>query len=74
MTSRSTRLQLATYTVCCFCLSDVTHLALNPSVSVGQMAASVASRRIGTPLGQTLAGKRVLVFGLGNIGVELLPR
>lgn len=38
------------------------------------MAASVASRRIGTPLGQTLAGKRVLVFGLGNIGVELLPR
>jgi len=67
-------LQLATYTVCCFCLSDVTHLALNPSVSVGQMAASVASRRIGTPLGQTLAGKRVLVFGLGNIGVELLPR
>jgi lactate dehydrogenase-like 2-hydroxyacid dehydrogenase len=42
--------------------------------SAPQMAKSVAICRIGQPLGQTLAGKRVLVFGLGNIGRELLPR
>lgn len=42
--------------------------------SAPQMAESVANRCIGQPLGQTLAGKRVLVFGLGNIGQELLPR
>lgn len=42
--------------------------------SAPQMAESVANRHIGQPLGQTLAGKRVLVFGMGNIALELLPR
>ena len=38
------------------------------------MAASIAKRKIGQPLGQTLAGKHVLVFGMGSIAEELLPR
>lgn len=38
------------------------------------MAASIAHRRLGQPLGQSLFGKTVLVVGFGSIAKELIAR
>lgn len=56
------------------CAEHIFYLTLALLRSAPQMAESVAHRHIGQPLGQTLSGKRVLVFGMGNIALELLPR
>jgi phosphoglycerate dehydrogenase-like enzyme len=42
--------------------------------SAPAMAHSIAERRVGVPLGQTLFGKTVLVVGFGGIAKELVPR
>lgn len=39
-----------------------------------EMAASVAARKLGEPVGQMLLGKNVLLVGYGGIGQELAPR
>ena len=38
------------------------------------MEASIRSRTVGLPLGETIFGKTCLVVGFGNIASELVPR
>lgn len=56
------------------CAEHIIHLTLSLLRNTRGMQQSISDRLIGTPLGQTLFGKRVLVVGLGNITAELLPR
>lgn len=39
-----------------------------------QMELAIQQRRVNTPIGDTLAGKRVLLVGFGGIGVEVAKR
>ena len=55
------------------CAEHMLHLTLSLLRDVVAMQASLQQRLIGQPLGQTLSGKRVLVIGLGDIALELLP-
>lgn len=38
------------------------------------MAASVANRVLGLPIGDTIFGKNCLIVGYGNIAKEVAPR
>ena len=56
------------------CAEHILHLTLSLLRDVAGMRASLHRRLLGQPLGQTLLGKRVVVVGLGDIALELLPR
>ena len=56
------------------CAEMAVYLILACLRSQHAMAEAVAARRVGQPLGRTLAGKTVLVIGFGGIAKELLPR
>ena len=38
------------------------------------MEQSIKQERLGVPIGETLFGKTVLIYGFGNIAKELIPR
>lgn len=42
--------------------------------NTNEMQTSIKQQRLGSPAGQTLYGKTVLVIGFGNIAKELIPR
>lgn len=56
------------------CAEHILHLTLSLLRDLAGMRASLHRRLLGQPLGQTLFGKRVVVVGLGDIALELLPR
>eukprot|EP00887_Chlorella_sp_A99_P000709 scaffold5.g709.t1 len=56
------------------CAEHAIFLMLATLRDTTEMAASIAMRRLGQPLGQTLYGKCVLVVGFGNIAKELIVR
>ena len=56
------------------CAEMALYLALAVLRRAPELAASVASRRLGAPPGRTLTGKAALVVGYGGIARELVPR
>ena len=56
------------------CAEMAVYLMLALLKHASQMHHSIQTRQLGTPMGQTLLGKRVLIVGFGNIARELVPR
>lgn len=56
------------------CAEMALFLALAVLRRLPELQASLAARTLGAPPGRTLAGKRALVVGFGNIARELVPR
>lgn len=56
------------------CAEMAIYLALALLRRAPELAASVATRRLGAPPGRTLTGKAALVVGYGGIARELVPR
>ena len=56
------------------CAEHAVFLALALLRNLPECSASIQSRRLGEPCGETLYGKRALVVGYGGIAHELIPR
>ena len=56
------------------CAEHAVYLMLATLRHHHEMAASIAQRRLGAPMGFTLLGRSVLVLGFGNIAKELVVR
>ena len=56
------------------CAEMAIYLMLALLKQAALMQHSIQSQQLGTPMGQTLMGKRILVIGFGNIARELIPR
>lgn len=56
------------------CAEMVIYLMFALLRNTNEMQTSIKQQRLGSPAGQTLYGKTVLVIGFGNIAKELIPR